>query len=195
MRNEKGQFIKGNEEGFKSGDENYSQIYGVWNKGLKTGANPEHSQRMKGRIPWNKNKTGCQEAWNKDIHTGHTPWNKGKPHVYIIGEKNHNWKGGISLENRKIRESIEYAGWRQSVFERDNYTCKLCGNRGGEIHADHIKPFSLYPDERLNMDNGRTLCKRCHKKYGWELFKNMNPRKQENTAIAHGLDITGFIAP
>jgi len=26
----------------------------AWNKGKKTGPNPEHSERMKGRIPWNK---------------------------------------------------------------------------------------------------------------------------------------------
>lgn len=28
----------------------------AWNKGKKTGPNPEHSERMKGRIPWNKGK-------------------------------------------------------------------------------------------------------------------------------------------
>ena len=27
-----------------------------WNKGIKTGPNPEHSRRMKGRTPWNKGK-------------------------------------------------------------------------------------------------------------------------------------------
>lgn len=26
----------------------------AWNKGIKTGPNPTHSERMKGRIPWNK---------------------------------------------------------------------------------------------------------------------------------------------
>lgn len=30
--------------------------YEPWNKGIKTGPNPEHSERMKGRIPWNKGK-------------------------------------------------------------------------------------------------------------------------------------------
>ena len=37
-----------------------------------------------------------------------------------------------------------------------------CGLSGGVIQADHIKPYSLYPELRLEIDNGRTLCKPCH---------------------------------
>lgn len=28
--------------------------YHAWNKGIKTGPNPSHSEKMKGRTPWNK---------------------------------------------------------------------------------------------------------------------------------------------
>lgn len=87
------------------------------------------------------------------------------------GEKSHFWKGGINPINKKIRKSLDYKLWREAVLKRDNYTCLWCGVRFIKgvtgriiIHADHIKPFSLYPKLRFNIDNGRTLCIACHRK-------------------------------
>jgi hypothetical protein len=79
-----------------------------------------------------------------------------------LGDKNQMWKGGITPINKKIRYSPEYKFWRESVFERDNYTCKNCGKRGGTIHPHHIKQFAYYPELRFDIDNGITLCKECH---------------------------------
>lgn len=84
------------------------------------------------------------------------------------GENHHNWKGGITKKDDMIRRSVQYKLWRKAVFERDNYTCIWCGIKSGNgkaviIQADHIKPFSLYPELRFAIDNGRTLCKNCHK--------------------------------
>lgn len=92
------------------------------------------------------------------------------------GSKNPNWKGGISPLNVRIRQSPEMKLWRKSVFERDNYTCVWCRARNGNgetiiLHADHIKPFALFPELRFAIDNGRTLCITCHKtteSYGWK---------------------------
>ncbi len=78
------------------------------------------------------------------------------------GEKGSNWKGGISPINKLIRRSVEFRLWREAVFERDNWTCLWCKKRGGELHPDHIKPFSLFPELRFAIDNGRTLCRKCH---------------------------------
>lgn len=74
------------------------------------------------------------------------------------------WKGGVNKINLKIRGSLQYRLWRESVFERDNYTCVWCGQRGGKLNADHIKPFCDYPELRFAIDNGRTLCIPCHRK-------------------------------
>ena len=83
------------------------------------------------------------------------PYGKGKDHP--------NWKGGISSINQIMRHSTEFKLWRKAIFERDNYTCIWCNQRGGELNADHIKPFALYPELRFAIDNGRTLCIKCHK--------------------------------
>lgn len=72
------------------------------------------------------------------------------------------FKGVNSDENKLIRSSARMRRWRKSVFERDNYTCQMCGKRGGVINAHHIKPFSMYPSLRFDISNGITLCKKCY---------------------------------
>lgn len=91
----------------------------------------------------------------------------------VVAEgRHHLWRGGVSKVNRGIdkqfRETFEYKIWRESVFKRDNYTCIWCGTKSGNgkrvvLNADHIKPFILYPELRLSIDNGRTLCQNCHR--------------------------------
>lgn len=78
------------------------------------------------------------------------------------GEKCHFWKGGISPINQKIRTSLEYRLWRESVFKRDNFTCQWCKQTGGKLNADHIKMFAFHSELRFAIDNGRTLCESCH---------------------------------
>ena len=84
------------------------------------------------------------------------PHRKGKDH--------YNWQGGITPMAMKVRNSPEYKKWRLAVYRRDHYTCQVCRQHGGDIEADHIKSFSKYPKLRLEVSNGRTLCKSCHRK-------------------------------
>ena len=102
----------------------------------------------------------------------YTPaWNKGLSRVThpdqityrVSGELHWNWKGGISDEKNRIRASSEYKFWRKAVFQRDNWTCVKCGQRGGYLEADHIKGFAEYPELRFEVSNGQTLCKPCHR--------------------------------
>ena len=78
------------------------------------------------------------------------------------GKNNGNWQGGITAEYQKIRNSEEYNQWRLQVFNRDGFKCASCEKPGKGIHAHHIKSFSEYPELRLDIDNGVTLCKKCH---------------------------------
>ena len=81
-----------------------------------------------------------------------------------LGDKHPNWQGGITPINQKIKNSQEYKDWRIAVFTRDNFTCVLCGAEKVYLNADHIKPFSLFPELRFELSNGRTLCESCHRK-------------------------------
>lgn len=79
------------------------------------------------------------------------------------GSKCWNWKGGITPFRTAIWRSEEYQDWRNAVFERDNYTCQMCGIRGGlYLHSHHLLPFKDYPEHRFDHDNGITLCRECH---------------------------------
>lgn len=77
-------------------------------------------------------------------------------------ESHWNWKDGITTENARIRSSREYKNWRTQVFIRDNYACQMCGKKNCYLEAHHIKSFSEFPKDRLNISNGITLCKECH---------------------------------
>ena len=90
------------------------------------------------------------------------------------GEKSHLWKGGKTKESKIRQTSAEYKEWRNNVFERDNYTCQKCGKKG-DIEAHHIKEQCNYPELIFDINNGITLCRKCHKEtdnYGWKAKKH-----------------------
>jgi hypothetical protein len=65
---------------------------------------------------------------------------------------------------KQERNTREYAAWRRKVFERDDFTCQECGQRGGTLNAHHIKSFSKFKNLRYVLSNGLTLCEQCHKR-------------------------------
>ena len=116
--------------------------------------------KRKGVIPTQDTR---QKLRNSALGRKHTPETIEKIRQANLGEKSPRWKGGINPINNSIRKSLEYRLWRNAVFERDEYTCVWCKAKGVKIQADHIKPFSLFPELRFAIDNGRTLCVPCHK--------------------------------
>jgi len=73
------------------------------------------------------------------------------------------WKKFVSSERKLAMGTPRYKNWRMAVFKRDDFTCVWCGQIGGELNADHIKSWALYPKLRYRLTNGRTLCLDCHK--------------------------------
>jgi 5-methylcytosine-specific restriction endonuclease McrA len=86
---------------------------------------------------------------------------------YQSGKNHWNWKGGITPKIRSLRNIKKYNKWRKAVFERDNYTCQMCGQRGGKLVVHHKISFAklVYENnlkELFNLDLGITLCQKCH---------------------------------
>ena len=94
------------------------------------------------------------------------------------GAKNSNWKDGITPDNKKIRDSLEFRLWREAVFARDNYTCQKCGERGGYLQAHHIFNFATYINRRFDIENGITFCKKCHKEFH-RIYGTKNNTKEQ----------------
>jgi len=93
------------------------------------------------------------------------------PDRSTVGAKNWRWKGGKC----DTHTGLEYVEWRKRIYVRDGFTCQLCGEVGGKIHAHHLKCFSEFPEKRYLDDNGVTLCVPCHKEIHktWRLMKNV----------------------
>jgi len=89
---------------------------------------------------------------------------RGCSHLNQRGEKSPFWKGGIA------NDPYSY-DWtdilRESIRERDNYVCQICGIHQDELNGWHKKldiHHIDYNKDNLNPDNLITLCHRCHSK-------------------------------
>lgn len=151
----------------------------------------------KGQIAWNR---GLTKETDKrldfkrryNFKKGKDNPNYGRKTPIVVGDKQWNWKGGITPLVIKIRNSIQYKEWRSKIFERDNWTCQTCDKRGG-LEAHHsLKTFSQIMEEKniktfeqalscrelWDLNNGVTLCIDCHQltKQG-RILKNGNNKR------------------
>ncbi len=86
------------------------------------------------------------------------------------------WKGGISSVYSLIRGLPENRQWQKQCMYRDRWICTECSSdKNLEVH--HIKSFAMIIKENniktideaksckelWDMNNGKTLCRECHK--------------------------------
>lgn len=87
-----------------------------------------------------------------------SPYENAENEYYQIAH----WYVNSGGAEAKKRLSYDYRKWREKVIERDG-ACVQCGSRV-KLHAHHIKPFAQFPELRLEINNGITLCETCHRK-------------------------------
>lgn len=102
----------------------------------------------------------------------------------MTGSGNPRWKGGKATN---WRSTPEYVWWRAQVLQRDNYTCRWCGdNKGGNLTAHHIVPVEDSPNLALEINNGITLCEKCHSREHGVPVRGSRHKDTEMTVCACG---------
>jgi hypothetical protein len=96
----------------------------------------------------------CKGKWQKENLCGENGYFYGHHHTEEVkrASSERNRKGLRENINRAIRGSGKYKEWRVTVYKKANYTCKICGIKGGYLHAHHIKPLSQLIEEYLDIE-------------------------------------------
>ena len=143
----------------------------------KNWQNPEYRQHMKdvhkGNIPTNLEdliKASKESHGYRDKQLGKVAWNKGKKMPEIAGENNYRWikDRTLVMEKHRLRGTLEWKNWRESVFKRDDYTCQECRQYSGYLEPNHIIPLRSSMKRIFDVNNGITLCRPCHVKTIWK---------------------------
>ena len=138
----------------------------------QTSLGRKHSQQTKERL--RSFFKGRKITWSEKLSTAL----KGKTYAQLHGpekalERRHahsatmrrKWEG--KPRAYRFRNDPRYRDWRTAVFQRDDFTCSICGSRGGlkfRLEAHHVKRWSTHVDLRYEVSNGVTVCKgACHK--------------------------------
>lgn len=99
----------------------------------------------------------------------------------LTGAQSHLFNPELTDEERMIRRNVvPLREWRRKIFERDDYTCDICGQRGGALNAHHLDCWSAYPEKRFDEDNGVTLCVKHHKQFHDHMGGPRNPCSRED---------------
>ncbi len=101
--------------------------------------------------------------YTKCNHDGITYCLKHANPVFHSGEKHPSYNPNKEHDN--IRTTSEYAITKLNVHERDKYTCVSCGKKIYDPVFHHLYSVNTHKELACKIDNGVTLCKKCHKNF------------------------------
>ena len=88
------------------------------------------------------------------------------PEIGLKANKKHLERLGKNFDMTSMEYAYAIKSWSNTIKKLDNRMCKLCDSTEG-INAHHIMPKSDFPELSFDLDNGITLCKKCHLKTHW----------------------------
>lgn len=101
----------------------------------------------------NKKKTSDYGKMYRKLH----------PEVDLRAIIRHFKKFGKSFNMGTWEFSWALMSWSKTIKKLDNNMCKLCSSKK-DVRAHHIRPKRDFPKLSLDLNNGITLCNKCHKK-------------------------------
>lgn len=110
----------------------------------------------------------------KDVSATWAEYGEAKSKWYE--RKRHEWEVKSAEREREIAErramSLEFYNSREWIqlrfralaehFKRYGHRCRCCHRKHVELHVDHIKPRSKFPELALEQSNLQVLCKECN---------------------------------
>ena len=153
--------IKNNKEIFCS-----RKCYGEWRKTHCTGEN---------NVSFNSIIIKC-DCCGKEFLTCPSKTKHGKHHfcsisckgkwqsINLVGENGCNYKPNLTDEDRQDRRLIKgYTKFINQVLKRDDYTCQLSGQKGGNLVVHHLNGYNWDKEHRTDINNGITITEEVHK--------------------------------
>ena len=96
-------------------------------------------------------------------HNGITYCLKHANTVFRSGEKHPLYNP--NKEHDDVRGTPEYAITKLNVHERDKYICVSCGKKIHDPIFHHLYSVNTHKELAYKIDNGVTLCKKCHRDF------------------------------
>ena len=89
-----------------------------------------------------------------------------------MGELNYNYNHNLTDEEREDRRKFKgYTEFIKEALEKNNYTCFLSGQVGGNLNVHHLNGYHWDKEHRLDLNNVVVLTEEIHK-----LFHNIYGR-------------------
>lgn len=80
----------------------------------------------------------------------------------IINNLYHNKVAQMSKPKHWVYDDPRWKPLRYKTLRKYNFQCLSCNRGNLELHVDHIKPISKYPELAFDENNLQVLCKDCN---------------------------------